>query len=386
MKLATQQAFLRLLSGERRGVGASMGRAVLRCIEPVYAALMTLRNFAYENGWSKTETLPAPAISVGNLTTGGTGKTPVVRWLVERLREAGYSPAVLIRGYRTGDCQVSDEQLMLEEQLHRHKARRVLVHAEADRVAGARSVAAHDAVDVFVLDDAFQHRRAGRDFDLVLINAPEPFGYGHVLPRGLLREPVGGIRRADAIVLTRADQVSMDRIAEIERIIRAHHCGAPIYRARHALVALLHGDESLALEELGRRPFFAFAGIGNPAALASQLSQFGSTCRGGQWFDDHHDFSYADLEALAVTALQQQAEMLLTTEKDWPKLRRMKLQNLPLPIVRLAMAIRFAEDDEARLFDQILSRLPKPLPSPITSSVENPLRLNRDCEPPPGVV
>jgi tetraacyldisaccharide 4'-kinase len=362
MKPSREQALLRLLSGDTRGPGAVLARGGLRTLEPLYATAMRLRNFAFDRGWKKSHALPAPAISVGNLTTGGTGKTPVVRWLVERLRDAGYSPAILMRGYRIGECEVSDEQLMLEDQLHRHKGRRVIVHAEADRVDGARHVAKHEAVDVFVLDDAFQHRRAGRDFDLVLINATEPFGFGHVLPRGLLREPIAGIRRADAIVLTRADQVSLDDVAEIERVIRAHHCGAPVYRARHALVAVLDGPDSLPIDTLRERPFFAFAGIGNPAALEKQLAGFGATFAGQQWFADHHDFRYADLEHVTAIARDRGAEALVTTEKDWPKLRRMKLHELPLPVLRLAMAIRFAEDDEARLFDQILRVLPRRSP------------------------
>jgi tetraacyldisaccharide 4'-kinase len=365
MTPSREQALLRLLSGETRGVGAALARTVLRAIEPVYATVMRLRNFAFDRGWKKSHALPAITISVGNLTTGGTGKTPVVRWLVERLREADYAPAILMRGYRTGECEISDEQLMLEDQLHRHKARRVIVHAEADRVEGARHVAKHEAVDVFVLDDAFQHRRAKRDFDLVLINATNPFGFGHVLPRGLLREPITGVRRADAILLTRADLASLDEIAEIERIIRASHCGAPIYRSRHALIGLLDGQDSLPIDTLRERPFFAFAGIGNPAALEKQLAAFGESYVGQHWFPDHHDFRYAELEEVMRIARERGAEALVTTEKDWPKLRRMKLHELPLPILRLAMAIRFAEDDEARLFDQILRCLPKhsrPLP------------------------
>ncbi len=376
MKPSREQSLLRLLSGETRGVGALLARGGLRVVEPVYAAMMTIRNFAYERGWIKSYALPAPAISVGNLTTGGTGKTPVVRWLGERLREAGFTPVILMRGYRTGDCQVSDEQLMLEDQLHRHKGRRILIHAEADRVEGARHVAKHEEVDVFVLDDGFQHRRARRDFDLVLINALEPFGFNHVLPRGLLREPIGGLRRADAIILTRADQVSLDRVAEIERRIRSLHCGAPIYRARHALVAVLENEDSLPVEVLGKRPFFAFAGIGNPGALDAQLTAFGETYCGGRWLGDHHDYKYADLEEITRLARERGAEGLVTTEKDWPKLRRMKLEMLGLPILRLAMAIRFAEDDEARLFDQLQQRLPKqhikPAPTEPRLAVDNP--------------
>ncbi|MCC6240644.1 MAG: tetraacyldisaccharide 4'-kinase [Phycisphaerales bacterium] len=359
MNSTRRQSFVQIISGQRRGAGAALVRGAARMAEPLYAGVMAIRNLLYDNGWKKSRALPAATISIGNITTGGTGKTPMVRWLAERLRSSGYSPAILMRGYRTGDSTISDEQLMLEDQLHRHPGPRVIVHAEADRVEGAGHVAAHQPVDVFILDDGFQHRRARRDFDLLLINAVEPFGYDHVLPRGLLREPRGGLRRADAIVLTRADQVSLDEIARIERQIRAQHCGAPIYRARHALVSVLDGKDSLPLQKLVDQPFFVFAGIGSPAALMQQLDDLGGNCRGQHWFADHHDYSYDDLEKLSRLALAQGAKVLLTTEKDWAKLRRMKLHALLLPIQRLAMAIRFAEDDEARLFDQILRVLPR---------------------------
>lgn len=359
MNSTRRQSFVQIISGQRRGAGAALVRGAARMAEPLYAGVMALRNLLYDNGWKKSHVLPATTISVGNITTGGTGKTPMVRWLAERLRSGGYSPAILMRGYRTGDSTISDEQLMLEDQLHRHPGPRVIVHAEADRVEGAGHVSAHQPVDVFILDDGFQHRRARRDFDLLLINAVEPFGYDHVLPRGLLREPRGGLRRADAIVLTRADQVSLDEIARIERQIRAQHCGAPIYRARHALVSVLDGKDSLPLQKLVDQPFFVFAGIGSPTALMQQLDDLGGNCRGQHWFADHHDYSYDDLEKLSRLALAQGAKVLLTTEKDWAKLRRMKLHALLLPIQRLAMAIRFAEDDEARLFDQILRVLPR---------------------------
>lgn len=354
---AAEERFLSIISGEARGVGPALSRAALGCLEPVYATLMRVRNLSFDRGWKETHALPRPTISVGNLTTGGTGKTPVVRWLAERLRDAGRHPAILMRGYAMSAGGISDEQLMLEEQLHRRAARRIIVHADPDRVAGAKHVVKHDpATDVFVLDDAFQHRRAKRDFDLVLVNAAEPFGYGHVLPRGLLREPLSSVRRADAVVITRSDQVSVEQLVMIEQTIRRYHAQVPVYRARHALVSLLAGNETAGVEVLRERPFFAFAGIGNPRSLSAQLELFGQ-CVGQRWFGDHHAYTSADLAALREEAKAAGAELLVTTEKDWPKLKRLPEANGSPPIARLGMAVRFSDDDEARLFEQIQQRI-----------------------------
>src|SRR5687768_14020692 len=168
-----------LMSGRLRGVGPSLLRALLRAAELPYAGAMRIRNKLYDAGLCKAHELDVPVISVGNITAGGTGKTPVVRWLVTQLRSRGMAPAVLMRGYRRGSQRSSDEQALLAEALA-FPGEPTVVHAEADRVAGGRKVLRENHVSTLVLDDGFQHRRLARDFDLVLIDATQPFGYGHV--------------------------------------------------------------------------------------------------------------------------------------------------------------------------------------------------------------
>ena len=383
--MPTEQQLLRILSGEARGIGPTLARAGLRLAEPLYATAMRLRNVAFERGWRKVHRLPLDTVSVGNLTTGGTGKTPVVRWLAERLRDAGRRPAILMRGYTVGDATVSDEQLMLEEQLHRGNHRRVIVHADPDRVAGAQAVVRHDPdADLFILDDGLQHRRAGRDFDLVLVSATNPFGYGHVLPRGLLREPLSGLKRADAVLITRADQIEDLARGRIKQTIRQYNPDVPIYCARHVLTGVLLDNEAeitlrrdaptlrlqgvrspdahppeafAALGKLATPTVFAFAGIGDPAGLSAQLRLFAAHYAGEHWFGDHHAYSAADLAMLDAKARDAGANLLLTTEKDWAKIRHLDRSSLATPIGRVAMAIRFMEDDEARLLEQIMQAL-----------------------------
>src|SRR5687768_1490731 len=198
------------MSGDDRRLSATLLRTALAAVEPFYSGAAAVRNRMYDSGVKATKSLPRPTISVGNITTGGTGKTPVVRWLAERLRDDGWRVAILSRGYKSKPGTLGDEQLMLDRALNGPAERhRVTLVAHPDRLRGAReALRLRPDTDVFLLDDGFQHRRAGRDLDVVLVSATNPFGYGRVLPRGMLREPLGGLRRAGAFVITHADQAT----------------------------------------------------------------------------------------------------------------------------------------------------------------------------------
>lgn len=353
--------WVKVLSGEKRGARAAAVRLAAALIEPFYATGMGLRNKFFDAGISRTHDLHRPTISVGNLTTGGTGKTPMVRWLAERLRNEGRRPAILARGYKSARGDSGDEPLMLQRTLNVPDETPIEVLVNPNRVRAAAAALQRDpGIDVFILDDGFQHRAAGRDLNLLMISAPEPFGFGHVLPRGLLREPLGGIGRADAVVLTHSDQVSPQAIADIEQTIHFYSPGVPIYRAIHAHVGVLHGDQPpqrLPIDMLRQTPFFAFAGIGDPDRFQQQLSQWGDTCRGRRWFADHHAYHTTDLAALRRDAADAGAQVLVTTEKDWAKLASMDGVGREMPIWRIELALRFVGDDEARVGQQIAAAL-----------------------------
>ena len=347
----------RVMSGDARGKTASLLRSLLRTAEPAYAGLMRLRNALYARGIKRVVRLGRPVISVGNITAGGTGKTPVVAWLADRLREAGIVPAVLMRGYKAAAGQQGDEQAMLADLLGRPGEAPVVVHANRNRVAGAAEVLKdHPEVGAFVLDDGFQHRRAHRDIDLVLIDATRPFGFGHVHPRGLLREPLGGLARADAVVLTRCDLVAPDALATTEATVRRYNPGVPLFRARHALAGLRTPDgRDLTLADLAGLRFFAFAGIANPAPLERQLHALPGEFVGGSWFADHHAYGADDLAEMRRIARDRGANVILVTEKDWAKLRRLPgaAEGDP-PLRRLSLRIEFEGDGEQRLAELIL--------------------------------
>jgi tetraacyldisaccharide 4'-kinase len=225
------------------------------------------------------------------------------------------------------------------------------VWADPDRFgAGMRALKGDGGIDVFVLDDGFQHRRVARDFDLVLISATEPFGFGHVHPRGLLREPIAGVRRADAVLMTRADEADSEAIEAIERDVRRHHGSVPIYRASHA-----HAD----VAGLAGKRVYAFCGIGEPGSFLRQVERE-AVVVGSRVFGDHHAYGEQDLAELSAEARARGSEMMLTTGKDWVKVRGLKgVAELKVPIRVVEMAIRFREGDEQKLLQQIIEPITK---------------------------
>jgi len=356
--------YLNVMSGAERGPIAAALRAGLTAVEPFYSAAVGLRNRGFDRP-GRAKRLPRPVISVGNITAGGTGKTPVVRWLAEHLRSRGRNVAVLSRGYKAVPGSLGDEQRMLDRLLNRvdppsvKPLSPVLLYADPDRhAAGERALREHPEIDVFLLDDGFQHRRLARDLDLVLIRATEPFGYGHVLPRGLLREPLSGLRRAGAFVLTHADGVDAAERARISGELGRHNPAAPIFAAVHATVAIRSApsagapDEELPLERLSGIRAFAFCGIGNPGSFQRELRLRCGTLVGNRWFADHHAYTPADLHAVQDAARKAGADILITTEKDW-----VKLAELPpvggLPIWRLDIAASFLHGDDQRLLQRV---------------------------------
>ncbi|HWE94388.1 MAG TPA: tetraacyldisaccharide 4'-kinase [Tepidisphaeraceae bacterium] len=355
-----------IMSGGRRGAPAMLARAALAAAEPFYAGAMVLRNRLYDAGIRPARPLGRPTICIGNLTAGGTGKTPMVRWLAGSLRDAGHTVAVLSRGYKSADGKPGDEQIMLDRCLNGPGTKPVAIFANPSRVnAAAGALRDNPAIDVFLLDDGFQHRAAGRDLDIVLLNATDPFGYGHVLPRGLLREPVRGLSRAGAVVITHADRVGEAELNGIEQRVRRHNPAVPIYRATHAPAGLrTPGVASAAapdrtLEDLGTRRFFAFCGLGSPAALHHQFQSLGASYIGHHWFADHHPYTAHDLATLRAKAAAAGAGVLVTTEKDWAKIADLPGARDGSPeIWRLDVEIRFLAEGGSRLLEQVLKFLP----------------------------
>jgi tetraacyldisaccharide 4'-kinase len=260
---------------------------------------------------------------VGNLTTGGTGKTPLVIWLCRYLREKQIRCAVLTRGYRATNqrSRVKNQKCSDEPALLAAQCPGTAVVVNPDRVAGAaEAICRHDA-QVLVMDDGFQHRRLARDLDLVAIDATRPFGYGKLLPAGLLREPVAGLGRAHAVVLTRCDQVSEATLQRIEVDIRGINSNLVIARSIHSPVRVeTYDGTQIGLGQLRQQRLFAFCGIGNPRSFLQTVEHLGGKVAGSLLYDDHHAYTIDDLRRIRRKAVAKRTSLILTTQKDWTKI------------------------------------------------------------------
>ena len=211
--------FQDLVRGRRRGFGPALARLGLTAASVPYGTAVRLRNRLFDAGWKARHRAAVPVVSVGNLTLGGTGKTPCVEYLARFYRDRGFRVAILSRGYGGGDAAgtgPNDEALVLEENLPD------VPHLQgADRVALAGVAVEELEADLLILDDGFQHRRLARDLDVVLLDATDPFGQGRLFPRGLLREPASSLRRADAVLVSRCDQVAESSVRELTNRARS---------------------------------------------------------------------------------------------------------------------------------------------------------------------
>lgn len=276
-----------------------------------YGAAVRLRARAYRMGIFRARRLEGVVISVGNLTAGGTGKTPMVLWIAERLAAEGKKAGILTRGYRgqaSAEGTTSDEVQLLKVRLGDGAAFGV----GADRLARGRELVGQ-GIRWFILDDGFQHVQLARDVDIVLVDATHPFGGGHLLPAGRLREPPRALARADIIVITRSSHAPA-----VEAAIR-RDSNAPVFYARPRLDSVQDLRSGYpGAEDPGalQRKFYAFCGIGNPSAFLADLRGWGFQIAGHAFFPDHHRYTQQDVRDIQVRARQAGAEGTICTEKD----------------------------------------------------------------------
>ncbi len=335
-----QADYRKLVSGKSTGFGSSLLRLLLGIFACFYSLVIRLRNLLYSRGWFKAHHANAAVISIGNITAGGTGKTPLAVWLCNeiiqnpKLKTKNCRCAILTRGYKTTkNSRLKTKNYLDEPAILAESCPGVKVMINPDRVAGAAEAVAFGA-NVLVMDDGFQHRRLARDLDIVAIDATIPFGYGKILPAGLLREPVAGLKRAAAVVITRSDQATDAQLTQIENRIRDIKADIVVARAIHAPVCAISPDGSqISLEELKGKKIFAFCGIGNPDAFVKTLETIGGGLLGSQIFDDHHHYTNACLTEISARAEHLKADLVLTTQKDWTKLE---------PLLPIAKGLSFA--------------------------------------------
>jgi len=343
-----RDAYLPLIRGQTRGPWARFARSGLRLASVAYGAAVTVRNRGYDRGWLRSHSAAVPVVSVGNLTLGGTGKTPMVEWLARWFRCRGLRVAILSRGYGQ-IAGLNDEGRVLEENLPD-----VPHLQDPDRVALAQVAALELGTELIVLDDGFQHRRLARDLDVVLIDALEPFGLGYLFPRGLLREPVSSLRRASVVVLSRADLIDAAGRAAIRTEIEGQAGPRPWAEARHAPLDLVDGEgASSSLDLVEGKSVAAFCGIGNPEGFRRTLLPLCRDLLDLRVFPDHHFYSAADVRSLAQWATDLRADLVLTTQKDLVKLRASSLGPAPLRALRIGLEITAGGE----IMDDVLARL-----------------------------
>lgn len=336
----------------------------------LYGAVVRTRQRLYRSGFLKTENVGAPVISVGNITAGGTGKTPLVEWVARAAAGEGRRACVLTRGYGRADerrrvvasdgervladvRECGDEPRLLAERLIGAAS----VVCDRDRVAAARWARETLGADAFVLDDGFQHLRIARDLDIVTLDATAPWGGGRLLPRGRLREPPAALARAGCVVITRAElAVDLENLrAEAVRLSLGRATVISSRVRTRALSPLNPPSDSPNAELEGRGvggPAAAFCAVGNPRAFFEHLRRDGLELRHARAFPDHHAFTQKDVEELAREAARRGARALLTTAKDAVKLRGF---DFPLPCYVVETELEF--DDEGRLLGLIREAL-----------------------------
>jgi tetraacyldisaccharide 4'-kinase len=345
-----------ILSGARRSVFAQGLRGLLWFASGPYGSAIRFRNWLYDREWLTSHLAPLPVLSVGNLTAGGTGKTPACAYLARWFRARGVRVAILSRGYGALHDGVNDEAKELEQLLPD-----VPQLQSPDRVAMAQMAAEELDMQLLLLDDAFQHRRIRRDLDLVLVDATEPFGFGHLLPRGLLREPIGSLRRADLVIATRADQVEPQRLAEIRTTIQRYSPRAAWVEASHAGVELINGEgETRELSWLDRQPVVALSAIGNPTGFENSLRQYGARIVDSIRYPDHHAYSAEEVTEIRerVERLTDKPAAILCTGKDLAKLGMSRLGACPLWAMRIELKILRGEEILEEHLLRILDRVP----------------------------
>lgn len=341
---------------------------LLKPIGKLYGMGMEVRNRLYDAGVLRSHSLGARTISIGNLTAGGTGKTPLVELTARILAENGEKVCILSRGYGRTEPRrrviVSDGEKLLADaatggdepvELARKLLGQAIVIADADRVGAAAWTREHFGITAFVLDDAFQHRRARRDLDIVCIDATDPCGNGHVLPAGTLREPLKNIRRAGLVVVTRADLVgSVDPVVK-----QLRECGmdAPVVFASAKMRGLTKFADGIASDlddsRLCATNALTFAGIGNPSSFRKLLEKENLDIKGFEIFRDHHRYTQADISSLEQKARSLSASCLLTTAKDAVKLEGSKF-GLPVFVVEIEVEI----SDPALFRSLVTGRVP----------------------------
>ncbi|MBI1247089.1 tetraacyldisaccharide 4'-kinase [bacterium] len=363
----TVRDYKEIISGKRRGPGSSLLRGMMWVTSLFYGFGVGARNRSFDTGRQAGEKFDVPVISVGNLTLGGTGKTPMVAWLARWFREHNVRVTLISRGYGAEEGAQNDEAKELEQLLPD------VPHLQNPKRVEAAQVATEElAAQVLLLDDAFQHRQIARDLDIVLIDATEPFGFGYLFPRGTLREPVQNLTRADIVVLTRGDMVSAEQREKIwQRVDQLDHHAKKV-EMHHQPSRLLNssGEEQQVASLAGKR-VLAFCGIGNPSGFKHSLTEAGMEVAELREFDDHYNYQRDDIESLQTWAREEETiDAILCTHKDLVKIGLDQLGEKPLWALTIEAKIVAGKEDLEEVLSGLITKIP---PDPYAEDLDESL-------------
>ncbi|MFW5893737.1 MAG: tetraacyldisaccharide 4'-kinase [Verrucomicrobiota bacterium] len=376
-----EQYIIEIVAGRCRTRGDRGVRALLFLLSRLYRSVIQLRIHLYENRVLRQRMLGCLVVSIGNLTVGGTGKTPVVEVFAKTLAARGRRVAVLSRGYRSksrpfrrklrdllfrknheippkivsdgkrlllNSKSAGDEPFMLASNL-----KDVMVLVDKDRVKAGKHAIQHMQADTLVLDDGFQYLKLKPRTNILLVDSTLPFANHHLLPRGLLREPIRNLRRADYIFLTKSEGAS--RLRHLKRFIRSHNSRAEIIECTHQAKHLedVYTEERFALSELRGRQVAAISGIAVPESFEKFLGTLGAEVVYAERFMDHHSYRQQEIIDFLNAAAAAEAEMIVTTEKDAVRFPKLDRRDVPIRFLRVEIDILSGEES----FNECIARL-----------------------------
>ena len=332
----------KLITCENPSFGYRLLRSILLIFSFFYRIAVALRNLLFDISIFKRTKVDAAVVSIGNITTGGTGKTLLVAWLCNYFSGRNITTAILTRGYKLRDSDLADEPAMLAKNCP--KAQIII---NPDRVEGAKRALTKFNAKFLIMDDGFQHRKLARDIDIVAVDATNPFGGNRLLPAGFLREPLSSLRRANAVVITRINQTQPEKIEEIkERVSRINPKIVFAAAIHKPICAKFIKDKQITLDELAGKRLYAFCGIGNPDAFFQTLSELALNIVGKRVYNDHHRYTEADIVEICQDCRYKQAEMIITTQKDWIKAALLCIEKFDIPIAYLAVELEFIDGQQ----------------------------------------
>jgi tetraacyldisaccharide 4'-kinase len=335
----------KLATDQYRGLLFWPAKGILYALSLIYGLVISCLRAIYH---LRPYSLGAKVISVGNLTLGGTGKTPLVEYIARNLTQEGKKVAILTRGYQTKRPQsglgplMADEPLMLQRNLEG-----VPVIVNPHRQAAAQEARARHSADTLLLDDGLQQWGVQKDLEIVLIDATCPFGNKQLLPRGILREPLSALRQADILVLTKTNLVSDTK--SLKNYLRKINPAALLLESRHQPVifyALGNREETLPLQELETRKVALLSAIADPASFEGLIKRLGISIALSLRFPDHYHYSQQDIAAIAAQCWQKYVDLVITTEKDAARLSPALVKECGLRIIVLRMELEFVENEE----------------------------------------